>query len=202
MDHRLERVRFGNLGPVPENGGVAPRNEHPIVHGLVALVSVAVAIGLLFGAATLVATKGLGLGDSEGAVAEDSEGGATMYLPKPKETDTDPGPLVTLGPGEEETPGSTGSAQAATGIVLSSAQTEVAPMQQIDLKGTYAGGDGAFLQVQRFQDGSWRDFPVTARVSGGQFSTYIQTGQTGQNRFRMADTDSGATSNEIVVMIG
>ena len=202
MDDRLEPLRFGNLAPVPENGSVAPRNEHPIVHGLVALVSVAVAIGLLFGAATLVATKGLGLGGDDGAVAEDSEGGATMYLPKPEKTDTDPGPLVTLGPGEEETPGSTGSAQAATGIVLSSAQTAVAPMQQIDLTGTYNGGDGSFLQVQRFQDGSWRDFPVTARVSDGQFSTYIQTGQTGENRFRMADSESGATSNEVVVTIG
>lgn len=183
---------------------MATRKEHPILHGMVALVSVAIAIGLLVGAATLVATKGLGLGSDGASEARDTEGegGASLYLPKPEKTNTSPGPLVTLAPGDEETPGSTGSAQAPTGIVLQSAQTQVAPMQQIDLTGSYAGGDGAFLQVQRFQDGSWRDFPVTARVSGGTFSTYIQTGQTGENKFRMADTDSGATSNEITVTIG
>ena len=125
-----------------------------------------------------------------------------MYLPKPQETNTDPGPLVTLGPGEEETPGSTGSAQAATGIVLSSAQTEVAPMQQIDLKGTYAGGDGAFLQVQRFQDGSWRDFPSPPGSAAASSRRTSRPVRPGENRFRMADTDSGATSNEIVVRIG
>ena len=183
---------------------VAPTKEHPIVHGLVALVAVAIAIGLMFGAGTLLVTKGLGLGGSGGALAEDSEAGsgASMYLPKPKETNLSTGPLVTLQPGEEETPGSTGSPQAPTGIVLQSAQTKVAPMQQIDLSGSYPGGEGAVLQVQRFEAGSWRDFPVTARVSGGNFTTYIQTGQTGVNKFRMADTDSGATSNEVVVTIG
>ena len=179
------------------------RNEHPIIHGLAALVGVAVAIGLLFGAGTLLVTKGLGLGSGGSGEASDPEAGdASMYLPKPTKKETATGPLVSLAPGEEETPGSTGSPQAQTGIVLQAGQTSVAPMQQIDLSGSYAGGDGAILQVQRFEGGSWRDFPVTARVSGGQFTTYIQTGQTGENKFRMADTDSGAASNEVTVTIG
>jgi hypothetical protein len=183
---------------------VSTRNEHPIIHGLAALVGVAVAIGLLFGVGTLAVTKGLGLGSGGSSEASDPEAGegASMYLPKPTKKETATGPLVSLAPGEEETPGSTGSPQAATGIVLQAGQTSVSPMQQIDLSGSYAGGDGAILQVQRFEGGSWRDFPVTARVSGGQFSTYIQTGQTGENKFRMADTDSGTTSNEVTVTIG
>ena len=68
-------------------------------------------------------------------------------------------------------------------------------MGRIDLTGTYPTGEGAVLQVQRATgpgDDSWVDFPVTVTVSGGQFSTYVQTGRTGPNRFRVIDTDSDA----------
>jgi len=56
--------------------------------------------------------------------------------------------------------------------------------------------------VQQFENGAWSDFPVTASVSGGRFSTFIQTGMVGLNRFRMLDTDTGETSNEVKVQIG
>ena len=46
------------------------------------------------------------------------------------------------------------------------------------------------------------DFGVFASVTGGQFSTYIQSGAVGLNRFRMIDTDTGETSNEVKVQIG
>ena len=82
------------------------------------------------------------------------------------------------------------------------AQQSVSPMQQIDLTGTYQGGEGAVLQVQRFENGAWVDFPVTASVSGGTFGTYLLTGRTGENRFRVVDTDSEAISNEVTVTVG
>ena len=75
-------------------------------------------------------------------------------------------------------------------------------MQQIDLTGSYPGGDGAIVQVQRRQGGTWVDFPVTASVSGGTFATYVQTGQTGVNRFRVIDSDSREVSNEVTVRVG
>ena len=53
-------------------------------------------------------------------------------------------------------------------------------MEQIDLTGVYPGGEGAILQVQRFEGGKWEDFPVTASVSNETFSTYVQTSQTGR----------------------
>jgi hypothetical protein len=183
-----------------DNGAVATRKEHPILHGLAALVGVGVAIGLIVGLAVLLATQGLGLGDPDPVASDTAAGAQSMFLPKPTETDLSTGPLVTLAPGETEAPET--SAAAPTGMTLVAGQAEVAPMQQIDLTGTYAGGEGAVLQVQRFEGGSWRDFPVTASVGNGTFSTYIQTSQPGPNRFRMADTDSGATSNEVVVRIG
>jgi hypothetical protein len=76
-------------------------------------------------------------------------------------------------------------------------------MQQIDLTGVYPGGEGAILQVQRKLDGKWQDFlSVDAAVSGGQFSTYVQTGQLGVQKFRMRDTTSGKVSNVVSVTVG
>ena len=76
-------------------------------------------------------------------------------------------------------------------------------MQQIDLTGVYPGGEGAILQVQRFENGGWTDFPASpVSVSDQTFSTYVQTGQPGIQRFRMLDTDTGEASNEVRVTVG
>jgi hypothetical protein len=75
-------------------------------------------------------------------------------------------------------------------------------MERIDLTGTYPGGEGAILQVERYIDGAWSDFSVTAAVSNETFSTYVQTGQTGVNKFRVRDTDTGKLSNAVTVTVG
>jgi hypothetical protein len=75
-------------------------------------------------------------------------------------------------------------------------------MEPIDLTGVYTGGEGAILQVQQFTDGKWDDFPVTAQVSDETFTTYIQTSQPGLNKFRVTDTKTGKSSNEVRVRIG
>ena len=41
--------------------------------------------------------------------------------------------------------------------------------------------------MQRFEDGKWRDFGVSATVRVGTFETYVMTGQSGEQRFRMYD---------------
>lgn len=184
----------------------------PVLTGLLALVGVAVAVGLILGFVALVGTKFLGLdnaSDSTGTTAERS-----MYLPKPSKTQQPSGPLITLAPGETQPPSSSASSEPGsdkkptkkktpkTQISLSAGQTAVSPMQQIDLTGVYPGGEGAILQVQRLTNGAWTAFPVTASVSNETFSTYVQTSQTGVNRFRVVDTDTGLESNEVKVTIG
>ena len=74
-------------------------------------------------------------------------------------------------------------------------------MEEIYLTGVYPNGEGAIVQVQRLENGEWEDFPVDAVVSGETFSTYVQTAQTGVNRFRVRDTDSDQVSNEVRVKI-
>jgi 1-aminocyclopropane-1-carboxylate deaminase/D-cysteine desulfhydrase-like pyridoxal-dependent ACC family enzyme len=171
--------------------------NRPVLTGLVALVGVAVAIGLLGGLAVLLGVKATGIGDSTEA-SDAPSSSATFRLPRPSETSTETTPAET-----EPSPGTETSSEApATAISLSAAQQSVSPMQQIDLTGTYQAGEGAILQVQRMENGAWSDFPVTMSVSGGTFATYVQTSRTGPNEFRVVDTDSDVVSNEVTVTVG
>ena len=184
-----------------------PQDErHPIAAGLIALVSVGLVVGLIFGLAVMVGTRVLGVGGEEAAAQGTGE--QSMYLPKPERTTGSNGPQITLAPapsqsGQTSEPSESESTEAPDReISLSASQTQVAPMEQIDLTGVYPGGEGAILQVQRFTSGSWQDFPVTASVSDETFSTYVQTSQAGPNRFRVIDTDTRLTSNEVKVIVG
>ncbi len=181
-----------------------PRGEHPVISGLLALVGVAVVVGLILGGGALAATKVLNIGDDDSA-SDDATTGDSLYLPRPEKTDPPSGPLVTLASPDEsvetEETGATESETPDTGISLSASQTAVTPMEQIDLTGVYPGGEGAILQVQRLEAGKWQDFPVTVPVSNETFATYVQTSQTGVNRFRVIDTDNAMTSNEVRVTI-
>lgn len=183
------------------------RTERPVAYGLLALVGVGVVVGLVLGLAALGGAQVLGL---DGAEQTSGGGGEeTMYLPKPEKTKPADGPSVTLAPGDEPAPSADDSPseeetteKESKAISLQAGQTRVAPMEQIDLTGVYPTGEGAILQVQRFENGSWQDFPVTVSVGDQTFSTYVQTSQSGVNRFRVVDTDTGKASNEVAVRIG
>ncbi len=169
-----------------------------MLSGLLALVGVAAAVGVILGFGALMASKMLGLSGSEASSTSAAQ--ESMYLPKPSITaDAQSGPTRPKG---SRKPSAEASESEDTGIVLAAAQTNVSPMGHIDLSGTYPGGDGAILTVQRLEAGSWEDFPVSTSVSAGAFSTYIQTGQPGVNRFRVFDSGNGTASNEIAVTVG
>jgi hypothetical protein len=182
---------------------VSVDEQRPVVTGLLALVAVAVAVGLVTGLAFLAGAHMLGLGGGQAAVNGDA--GATMYLPKPEKTKASDGPSITLG--SDPTSGSSQSSSPTIRkpkkqITLQAGETTVAPMARIDLTGTYPGGEGAVLNVQKFSNGSWQDFySISASVTNATFSTYIQTGTPGKNRFRMVDSDTKLTSNEVKVTI-
>ena len=172
--------------------------NRPVLTGLVALVGVAVVIGLLGGLAVIVGVKATGIGDTSSA-SNDGGTPSTFDLPKPSDTGSSiPEPEDSV----EPSAGESTSEAPAKAISLTATQQSVSPMQQIDLTGTYPGGEGAILQVQRFENGAWSDFPVTMSVSGGTFATYVQTSQIGANKFRVIDTDTQVTSNELVVTVG
>ncbi|WP_426245694.1 hypothetical protein [Nocardioides sp. LHG3406-4] len=180
--------------------------ERPVLSGLVALVGVGLVVGLLAGITALMGTKVLGVGGGGADSTQNASSGQSLFLPDPVQTDTPSGPLMTLDPNSPTpsvTPSDGGSsAPSATGITLLAGQTQVAAMGQIDLTGVYPDGEGAILQVQRFEDGSWVDFPVTVSVGNQTFATYVMTSRPGENKFRVVDTDTAAESNEVVVTVG
>jgi hypothetical protein len=73
--------------------------------------------------------------------------------------------------------------------------------ERIDLTGTYDAPDGTALQVQRKENGSWVDFNATTSLTNHQFHTYVETGHTGVNIFRVADVFRGKTSNTATVTV-
>lgn len=169
----------------------------PILMGLAALVAVGLVVGALMSAAALAGASFLGLsGDSEGGEASGVR--ETMVVPEPKPTETTTSPA----PSQPAQPSPSKSERPAQPITLSAGQDAVSPMGRIDLTGSYPEGEGAILQVQRWYQGSWGDFPVDTSVSGGQFHTWVQTGRTGENRFRMLDTNTGVMSNVVTVQVG
>ena len=184
---------------------MSDRQEHPVLYGLIALVGVGVAVGLIAGVAAFLGAHVVGIGGSTSAGG--SQVGQSLYLPKPQKTTGPSGPAVTLHSAPSSSSPTTKKshqpAKPTKRISLNAGETRVSPMGRIDLTGTYPGGEGAVLQVQKFSNGSWQDFySISATVTNSTFSTYIQTGTPGPNRFRVRDTDTGVASNEVRVTVG
>ena len=177
---------------------MASDEKHPIAAGFVALVGVGLAVGLLLGVFTLVVSRVAGLGGDGGPKAADA--GPSLYLPSPVPTQSASGQPDVAATQPAAPPPST--KPPAKRITLQAGEASVAAMQRIDLSGVYTGGEGATLQVQRIGDGgTWQDFPVTTSVSGQTFSTYVQTGRAGVQKFRVRDTGSKQVSNVVTVTV-
>lgn len=195
-----------------------PPPDRPVLNGMVALVAVGLGVGLILALAALLGTKVLGLGDSDGSSSGDASVRDSMYLPSPAETVDSSGPLITLATedpdetdasseatdeeSESEEPEESDSESPEAGkISLQAVNSKVASGERIYFSGVYPGGEGAILWVQRWQDGSWTDFPASVGVTNGTFSSYLFTGVGGVNRFRVIDRDDGTVSNEIRVQV-
>lgn len=184
----------------------------PLLMGVGALLGVALLVGGVISLVALGAVNisGIGGGD-DGPQAKPS-----LYFPEHSRSasdEDDQGPsLSDLGgrdPRETESPSATPTESKSpkpktpkvrSVISLSASPVEVSPMEQIYLSGTYPRGEGASLQVQRFE-GSWTDFPSSASVSGGTFTTYVMTGQSGPNKFRVVDPATDKKSNPVTVTV-
>lgn len=191
----------------------------PLLVGVGALLAVALLVGAVVGVVALGVVNVAGIGEERATV----EAEPSLHIPErtPGQTTEDDDPGLTLedlnggeDPTESESPSPTTSSPSASPtdeqrkrkpprsvISLSSSAVEVAAMERIDLTGTFPGGEGATLRVQRFE-GGWSDFSgVTATVRNGTFSTYVMTGRSGPNRFRVVDAASGKKSNPVTVRV-
>jgi hypothetical protein len=168
-----------------------------------ALLAVALVIGAVISVVALGAAKVTGIESSQPQATSHP----SLVIPSGEPT-TSPEAL----PDPERSKGATPATPSASAsasphkrvrkITLEASPQQVSANGRIDLSGSYRGGSGRRLQVQRFEGGSWTDFPVSATVHGGSFHTFIFSGRVGANRFRMQDPDTGRASNAVRVQIG
>jgi hypothetical protein len=169
--------------------------------GLAALVAVALLVGGVVGVVAFGAAKLTGIGGGGGGPSQEP----SLYIPTEEpstspEAYPDPPDASEPSPTEEPSVPEPTPTEQPRDISLQVFPTEVSGGERINLTGVYPAGEGATLQVQRFEDG-WIDFPVTVNVSGGTFTTYLMTGRLGATRFRVIDPATGQASNPVRITI-
>ncbi len=166
-----------------------------------AMIGVALVVGLVVGGVALIALKDVVGGSTEVAEQESEQ---SLFIPKYRQTEgADDDPKI---PGVE-TPSSSQPLEQTKEptkpkVTLFVAPQQVSPGGRINFNGVYVDGEGASLQIQRRENGTWTDFPVTASVQGGSFETWIQTSRTGKQVFRVFDASEGRGSNTVTVTVG
>jgi hypothetical protein len=166
-----------------------------LMKGLLVIVLIAVVIAL----GTTIVVRALGL--NEGASSSGPVGSESTEVTKPMPTTALPVPgedEKSEDKFEEQAPPKAGKRGR---IQLDVFPVMVRPNERVNLTGTYRKADNVGLQVQRFEEGKWRDFGVSATVRVGTFETYVMTGQSGEQRFRMYDPTAKEGSNVVLVTI-
>ena len=183
----------------PDDGGYDDEDRSEQVRSaLLKALAVVVGIAVLIALGTVIVVRALGLdaGESAGPV-----GSAPSESRKPLPTTALPVP-------GEESQGATPSEEPSEDaggkgrIELSVSPVSARANERINLTGTYRGADNVGLEVQRYEDGAWRDFGVSATVRVGTYETWVMTGRPGEHRFRVWDPGARRGSNVVLVTIG
>lgn len=184
----------------PDDGGDSPRRA--LLLALSAMAGVALLVGLAVGGAVITVLHVTGVDTAESSAGAKSR--ETLYIPKYHPTKTpqaDDLGLPTPSPSDSESESATPSPKSDK-IKLFVAPQSVGPGERINFNGVYVDGEGVALQIQRKEGGTWTDFPVTATVRGGVFTTWIQTSHTGKQQFRVLDRTTDLSSNVVTVTVG
>jgi hypothetical protein len=175
-----------------------------------AVLAVGLVIGSLIGLVAFTGAKVAGVGEpSASATTEPS-----LYIPEEALATRKPSPSPTPEV-EPSAPASTPKPEPAPRekkspkpkpkpkpqISLTASPSSASTYSRIYLRGSYRGGAGKTLLVQRFEGGGWSGFPVTATVRGGRFETWVESGQKGPNKFRVLDRSTSRASNPVTVVL-
>jgi hypothetical protein len=162
------------------------------------VLGVAVAVGLVIGLGAWVMVRSLGLDAAD--VSDLGPGQVQPITPLP--TTALPAPSDNTPPTSEITGLVTTTAPPGSkDLYLNASPVFVKPMEKIYLTGQWPGHDNEGLLVQRFEGGDWKDFGVQAHLNVGTFETYVMTGRSGDNRFRVFDPSSKTASNEVKITV-
>jgi hypothetical protein len=175
---RPQLVKQQVLAPQPVQNPVDKKR-----FGLMALAATVLA-ALLIGA-LLFASR-----DSGGVTAlSDATGTATATMTASKPT-------------SEQSDESTDTVRDESSIQLEDLADSARPFQTVRIQGTYRGGTGTFLSVQRWEGDKWLTFPLPTKTDqSGRFTAHVELGQPGRYRLRVLDPESGVTSKTFVLAI-
>jgi hypothetical protein len=170
--------------------------QKQLLIGVVMLLIVGGAIGVVLAVAGLKAADLAGIGETGPSTPSDQR----LHIPRNVATST-PAPSApeTQASSAPTAPASRRPPRHLISLALSPAS--VGAFDKINLSGSYRAPDGTTLQIQRRENGVWSDFPAVTHVSGGRFATYVVTGHTGLNLFRVSDQTSGRFSNPAAVTV-
>jgi len=169
-----------------------------------------IGIAVLIAVGTWLFVRAIGLNDSSdtgqvvGPIQPPSPLPSTALAQPDTSSGSSPTPDDVQTSESPETPEDTSAPPAQAGnkqLRLSASPTEVASMERINLTGTYGNHDNVSLEIQRWENGTWGDFPVSAEVSVGTFATYVQSSHLGVNRFRVYDPDAKVASNVVKITV-
>lgn len=185
------------------DGGDSPGRA--LLLAIAAMAGVALLVGLAIGGAAVTVMNVAGV-SSDGGGGSEGDGEESLVIPKYQPTETvepDLGLPSPSGDGKKERdkPAKEDRSPRPDQIQLTAAPQSVGAGERINFNGVYVDGEGVELQIQRKEGGSWVDFPVTATVRGGVFSTWIQTTRTGKSPFRVYDESADRASNVVRVTI-
>jgi hypothetical protein len=196
-----------NINPDDPDGA---RNR-AILFGLVTLVVIGIVVGVSLGWLGSRAVDSTGMDDIQ---APDNQPGVSENDPiddftassspteDTEETPTQPTEPTETAPTTPTEPTKTKTREPLQ-PTLTASPMQASTSEQVSLTGRFPGlGAGVFLQVERKEGGVWTDFPVDMTTDqGGQYSTWIITGHTGPNHFRVT-AETGESTPTVVVQIG
>jgi len=177
--------------------------QRQVLVGLTVLVAVGALLG---GVVALVSIKAADLAGLDDSAAPSSPSASRWSKPTDTATSDDEeepssdAPSTAAPPSTTE-PEETREPEPDRGITLVATPDSVSTYQPITLTGTFPGGSGQTLQVQRWEGGQWVDFPTSATVNGKNYETYVETGRAGTNKFRMKVSGGNDASNTVVVEV-
>ena len=187
---------------------IGARNR-AILFGLVTLVVLGIVIGLSVGILGSRAVDSTGIDDIQ---APNNPAGPTDdpiedFTAGPTPTEDTFEPETPTEPSEttEPTPTEPSKTRDPREPTLVASPETASDMEQVTLSGRFPGmGAGVTLAVERKEGGTWASFGVPAVTTttdqGGTFSTWILTGQSGRNLFRLTTSD-GESTPAVVVQI-
>ncbi len=169
-----------------------------LLGSLAGLVAAGIIIGLVIAWASTTVLEAAGL-DTDATTRPPAAQQTTEPSETPTESETTTETTEPSEPSSSSTP-----PQQQQEPELTASPTAVSSMEQIDLDGRFPGlPAGTALQIERKEGGTWTLFPVSLSTGeGGSFSTYVQTGQSGPNQFRVTNPSSGQSTPVVTVRVG